>query len=1169
MLSVHRSERADHLVESLGDLLLDALADPMAVEIVAVPSRGVERWLTQRLSHRLGATVGGDGGCANMEFPFPGTLVGEATSVACGLDPEADPWPPDRSVWPLLEIVDENLGATWLEPLVDHLVAGSPDASQLRRFATVRHLADLFDRYAVHRPDMIRQWVEPVAGTTGARDWQAELWRRLRQRIGVPSPAERVEAAIATLVEQPELLDLPARLSLFGLTRLPASHLPVLEAIAQNREVHLFLLHPSGRLWNSVEAGAEGLPVYPVSRSDDPTASLAVNPLLRSWGRDAREMHLVLRSRGVTGGEHRPVPEHSSSHRTLLERLQSDVRANREPPGGPRTSTEADPRPPIDPGDGSLRVHSCHGRLRQVEVMRDVLLHLLADDPTLEPRDIIVMCPDVESFAPLIHAVFGSSNQPTSYDGEDAHWPKEPGPPQVRARIADRSIRQTNPVLSLAAKLLELASGRLPASEVLDLAGSESVARRFHFDEDELGQLERWVGETGIRWGLDREHRAPWHLGHVPDNTWHAGLDRLLLGVAMAEEEQRLFNDVLPLDDVSSGDVELAGRFAEFVDRLGTAVERLQGRHPVTEWVASLAEATESLALAAPGEQWQHDQLHWVLGDVEEAAQAGESGQTGPRRSAQTLLALAEVRSLLDDRLRGRPTRANFRTGDLTICTLVPMRSVPHRVIGLLGLDDGAFPRHAAQDGDDLLLTEPRVGDRDARSEDRQLLLDALLAATEHLVLTYEGRDPRTNQERSPCVPVAELLDVVDRTVRVPDGSPHTKPRQYVVVEHPLQSFDPRNFQPGALDGDGSWSFDPVDLEGARAHSEPPAAPASFLAAPLEPIGEQVVQLDSLVRFLEFPVRQFLRERLGWYGSGGSDEVKDALPVELDPLEKWGVGERILQARLAGSTPDEARAAEKGRGLLPPGALATHDLGEVEQAVDRLVAVTKDAGGVAVPDSVEVNLRLPDGRTLIGTVPDVHELEDEEGAKSRIVRCLYSRLAAKHRLVAWAHFLALTAAHPEREVTALTVGRAEGSTRGAPRIAVAELALLAPSPDERRERALLELAALVDLYDRGMREPLPLFATTSERFVSALRREGRVVDECHQTWDASDRGFSESQEPAHLLVLGGQPTFSDLLREPARSDESGPGWSSERSRVGRLARRLWEPVLDHEDRRYC
>ncbi len=1162
MLSVHRSERADRLVESLGDLLLEPLADPMAVEVVAVPSRGVERWLTQRLSHRLGAAMGADGICANVDFPFPGTLVGEATSLACGFEPETDPWPPDRSVWPLLELVDENLEEKWLEPLVDHLMAGSPDASELRRFATVRHLADLYDRYAVHRPDMVRKWAETPASTSSEGGWQAELWRRLRQRIGVPSPAERLEDATSTLVQQPELLDLPARLSLFGLTRLPASHLPVLEAIARNRDVHLFLLHPSGKLWDAVEAEAEDLFTYPVTRSHDPTASRAVNPLLRSWGRDSREMHLLLRSRGVTDGEHRPVPEPSGPHRTLLECLQSDVRANREPPGGPRTSTEADPRPPLDPGDDSLRVHSCHGRLRQVEVMRDAILHLLADDPTLEPRDVIVMCPDVESFAPLIHAVFGSSNQPVVYDDEDAHWPREPGPPQVRARIADRSIRQTNPVLGVAAKLLELASGRLPASDVLDLAGSESVARRFHFDEDELGQLERWVGETGIRWGLDREHRAPWRLDHVPDNTWQAGLDRLLLGVAMAEEEQRLFSGVLPLDDVSSGAVELAGRFAEFVDRLGTAVDRLQGRRPISEWVANLSEATESLALAAPGEQWQHDQLHWVLGDVVEAAETGEAGQL-----VETLLDLAELRSLLEDRLRGRPTRANFRTGDLTICTLVPMRSVPHRVIGLLGLDDGAFPRHAAQDGDDLLLLEPRVGDRDTRSEDRQLLLDALLAATEHLVLTYEGRDPRTNQERSPCVPVAELLDVVDRTVRVPEGSPHQRARHHVVVEHPLQSFDPRNFEPGALGGEGSWSFDPVDLEGARAHSEPPTAPERFLAHPLGPIGEQVVQLDSLVRFLEFPVRQFLRERLGWYGSGGTDEVKDALPVQLDPLEKWGVGERMLQARLAGATLDEARAAEKGRGLLPPGALAARDLGDIEQAVDRLVAVTKDAGGVAVPDSVEVNLRLPDGRALIGTVPDVHQLES--GDKSRIVRCLYSRLGAKHRLAAWAHFLALTAAHPEREVTALTVGRAEGSTRGAPRIAVAELALLAPSPDERRERALLELAALVDLYDRGMREPLPLFATTSERFVSALRREGRVVDECHQTWDASDRGFSESQEPAHLLVLGGQPTFSDLLREPARSDESGPGWSSERSRVGRLARRLWEPVLDHEDRRYC
>ncbi len=1214
VLLVHRSERADRLVESLGDLLLlDAPDDPMAKEVVAVPTRGVERWLTQRLSHRLGVTTGADGICANIEYPFPGSLVGAATSVACGLDPETDPWPPDRSVWPLLELVDEHLSEAWLQPLVAHLKAGSPkgaDATggEVRRFVTIRHLADLYDRYAVHRPDMVMRWVEGLEdddhhdgglpdgpGEEPERHWQAELWRRLRRRIGVPSPAERLETTATTLAAHPDLLDLPPRLSLFGLTRLPASQLRIFDAIGEHRDVHLFLLHPSGRLWDAVATAspqATGVTGLPPKRSDDPTVALAANPLLRSWGRDAREMQLVLRSQGVTGGEHLPVPEPpaAAEDSSLLQRLQADVRADRQPPGPPVAEGEPDSRPALRPDDKSLQVHACHGKLRQVEVMRDAILHLLAGDPTLEPRDVIVMCPDIDAFAPLVHAVLGSGNQPGTRDEEGDRPDPEPGPPQIRARLADRSIRQTNPMLAVAAQLLELAGGRMAASEVLDLAGRGPVARRFRFDEDELGRLEAWVAESGIRWGLDREHRARWRLDQVAENTWESGLDRLLLGVTMAEEEQRLYAGVLPLDDVSSGVVELAGRFVELVERLGEGIGRLQGRHTIGDWVATLVETTERLALAAPHEQWQLDQLHGLLAGVVEAA-AGraapvadadvdgggdadvDGGGDVPARSGP-LLDLAEIRSLLEDSLRGRPTRANFRTGDLTICTLVPMRAVPHRVIGLLGLDDGAFPRHSVQDGDDLLLAEPRVGDRDARSEDRQLLLDALLAATEHLVVTYEGHDPRTNQERSPCVPVAELLDVIDRTVRAPDGSPGDRARDLVVVEHPLQSFDPQNFLAGRLTDGVAWSFDPVDLVGARALGGPPAPRQPFLQRPLERLDADGVSLDSLVRFLEHPVRAFLRERLGWYANRSSGRVKDELPVELDALELWGVGDRMLDALLGGATLDQARAAELGRGLLPPGALAGRQLHEVEQAVESLAASARThlPSARATPASVEAQVRLLDGRMLIGTVPDVYDsgpIAPPSGraagaTPSRIVRCVYSKLAPKHRLAAWARFLALTAAHPERGVSAVTIGRGAGAARGAPRIEVATLPAFEGGPEACRKRALGELARLVDLYDRGMCEPLPLYAKTSEAYAVAARADRSVRSECAKTWNADGFSFGEGGEPEHRLVLGAGASVGDLLAEPARPHETGEGWGTDPSRFGRFARRLWEPLLDHE-----
>ena len=326
----------------------------MAREVVAVPTRGVERWLTQRLSHRLGARTGeSDGVSANIDFPFPGTLIAATMTAVGGLGARThgaggygagrpgthpDPWSPERSVWPLLQLVDDHIDDPLMRPLAAHLRASSPAEpdGKPRRFTATRHLADLFDQYAVHRPAMLLAWERGrEADLRSARPddmaWQAELWRLLRRRLGVPSPAERFDAAPSRIEAEPGLLDLPSRISLFGLTRLPSSHLNVLKAVATHRDVHLFLLHPSEALWQEV-ASKVPHPTAGMLRQDDPTSRLPNNPLLRSWGRDAREMQLVLASHGVTGGSHLPVDARPRAT-TLLGRIQADIRADRSPPG--------------------------------------------------------------------------------------------------------------------------------------------------------------------------------------------------------------------------------------------------------------------------------------------------------------------------------------------------------------------------------------------------------------------------------------------------------------------------------------------------------------------------------------------------------------------------------------------------------------------------------------------------------------------------------------------------------------------------------------------------------------------------------------------------------------------------------------------------------------------
>ncbi len=1073
--------------------------------MVAVPTRGIERWLTQRLSLRLGTSddTRKDGICANVDFPFPGRLIQATLAAATDIDPDQDPWLPERSVWPLVRVVDGSLGDPWLATLERHLdgARGGGDEPS-RRFGVVRHIADLFDRYGVHRPDMVRAWAE--GSTPRDHGWQPELWRRLRAEIDLPSPAERLVPACERIANDPELIDLPSRLALFGLTRIPSAYLDVLAATARHREVNLFVLHPSPALWRRIRTEATA----PSRRRDDQTAALPENRLLASWGRDSRELQLVIAGAGEAGELHHELP--AAAHTTLLSRIQDDIRHDRPPPGPPLPG-ESEHRAPLHPSDKSIQIHACHGRARQVEVLRDAVLHLLEDDPTLEPRDVIVMCPDIETFAPLIQATFGAGETGDDYEHDN-------GLPDLRVRLADRSLRQTNPVLGVVSQLLGLADQRATASQMLDLAAREPVRRRFRFDDDDLARMQEWVAASGVRWGFDAPHREPFKLGGLEANTWRAGLDRILLGVTMTEDDRPLVGGVLPLDDVESGAIQLVGRFAEFIDRTRTALTELGTAKPITAWTTAIGEAADALTLTSDRDSWQRRELRRLLEAVD-----SESGEDG------AVLELADVRALLADRLRGRPTRANFRTGHLTVCTLVPMRSVPHRVVCIVGLDDGEFPRRTRRDGDDLMLQEPHVGDRDARAEDRQMLLDALLAATERLIITYTGNDERTNLRRPPAVPVGELLDVVERTVSCGSG----RARERIVTQHPLQPFDARNFTAGALIDDGPWGFDRHALRGAWSRSRPRRSRPPFLPARLPELGAPVIELNSLVRFVEQPIRTFLRDRLGISVSDYRDEVHDGMPVELDNLEEWAVGQRLLEGVLGGGDLATCLRAEIARGTLPPGQLGRPPLEKIGDAVAQLAAA--GSLGESVPESLDVNLALADGRLLAGTVT---------GVCGEVIRTIsYSRVRPRDRLRAWVRLLALTAARPERAFESAVIGRLRAGSPAHADVTVARLAPLAQTPEGRRKDALEQLNLILDLFDRGMREPLPMACDTS----AAHAQQGREAAE--RAWTSTFDYDKEDRRPEHLLVFGGQLPFTDLVEMP---------------RFEHYAYQLWDGLLARE-----
>lgn len=1093
MMIVHRAERADRLIAPLAEVLAATPADTLVPDVIAVPSRGVERWLSQQLALSLGATGADDGVAANIEFPSPADLVGGVLADAVGMTAEDDPWVGPRLVWGLLEVIDASTAEPWTAVLAHHLGldGAAPEQRAGRRYATAALLARLFTSYGDNRPTMLTDWGRD-RDTDGAGEaltddlaWQPALWRRLRAHLAVPSPAERLDNACAELRKSFDAAKLPERLSLFGPTRLSRTQLQVLAALAAQRELHLWLTHPSPAMWDVLAGAAPAM-----RRRGDRSALVLSNPLLANLSRDVRELQQRLPP-GFTDRHYSA----DTAARTVLARIQDDVAHDRPPGSQPRL-----------PADGTVTIHACHGPTRQVEVLREELLHLLGADDTLQPRDIIVLCPDVETFAPLVTAAFAAPE--ASHPGH-----------QIRVRLADRGLAQTNPLLDTIATLVALADGRATASEVLDLAATAPVARQFRFGSAEQEVLRQWIVEGGARWGLWQRERERFGLANVTQNTFAAARDRLLLGVAADESQQAWLGGALPLDDVDSGDVDLAGRFAEYLDRLDAALARLAGPQSPQRWQDALQDALDQLTSSADADAWQRP--HAARRITEALSGSGERD-----------IALADLRDMLAGVLAARPTRANFRTGDLTVATLVPMRFVPHRVVAVIGVDDGHFPRVGHLTGDDILSVDPCVGERDVRSEDRQLLLDALMSATDRLVICYTGADPVIGKRLPPVAPLADVIDAV--TASAETDATVVRRRQ------PLQSHDPANFaapQP--------FSYDRQNFTAAREMTRDPEPRPPFLAEPLAAMSTTEVSLEDLIAFVAHPAKAFLRQRLGISLWQSEDDLKEALPLAPDGLAKWKIGDRLLTQMLTDPGDDAiARftAAEQRRGTLPPGPSGRATMAEVDAGAVAVARVAATVIGSEHSQTRQISLDLGALR-LTGTVSEVYG--------DRLLSASYSRLKTEHRLSSWVRLLALAASgYPVTE--AVTLRRIPGRNPGVSRSMVTV-------PDKPAEL----LMQLLELRSAGLRYPLPM--ATEASFVYAEHRLAHLSGDGYEaaldTWCNPTGAWgrdAENTDDALVCVYGPDAPFSALWDQSA---PQGHQWFDEPNWFAQLAVRLWGPLL--------
>ncbi len=1071
-LQVHHSHRIDDLAQALGGLLSTPTARPFQRDAVVIHSKGFERWLAMQVAQRTGI-------CANVAFLFPSDLVAEALSAVLGPD-HAVAWTTERITWAILAALPSLDDVPALQPVRDFIAAGGGVDEGRRRIEVAQQIARLFENYASWRPELAERWAG--GGGTG---WEPPLWRAVADRVAgqdLGALVRRFEGSVADA----DLSPLPARIAVFSVATLPPLVLRLIAALARHREVHLYLLGPSPAGWARTNR-----------RSGPGTSALAgaAHPLLESMGTVAREFQ-----RTILALEPDLVPAASSPPSappsTLLARLQADLRDGR---------IASEPHV-LDPADRSVQVHACHGPLRQVQILRDALLGLFDALPDLEPRDVVVMTPEIEAYAPLIRAVFDDG---AAWGKRDAH---PGGLPRLSYRVADEGVRSSNPAADVLLALLHLSGGRLKATDVVDLLSHERVGARFGVGTDDLPRIKEWVAGSGIRWGADADHRTEIGQPATELYTWRLGLDRLLLGQSVAEQDALLF-DVLPFGDVEGRDGRaLLGGFVDFAEKVLATTQALQAPRSLSDWRTTLLRSLDDF-VSSDGGAWQLEQVRQGLAElVDTARDAGFDGLLD--------------RDAIDAILRGRfsisePGRG-FLTGGVTFCRLTPMRSIPFRVVCLLGMDDGAFPRTQGGLAFDRIEQDPRPGDRSAVGDDRALFLEALLSSSDGLVVTYSGRSPRSNRTQAPAVPVAELLDLIDQTV--PGGA------DAVTTHHPLQPYSPRAFSSGQ---DGRLrSFDRRHLaasEAWRAARSAAAVRPSFVNSRAPSVLEDPqssVAIDDLARFFKDPLAWYVERRLGLWSPDEAIDLENREPAEKPPaLTAWALRNELLEDELAGLPtvrPSAAWDRLRRRAGLPlgmPGEVQYDALrGEACDIAERALELRK---GPAL-DDLEVDLTLQ-GRGLVGRIGAFYP-------GGRVVARAGSA-AEKYLIGLWVqHLAACASGFAGRSVL---VGR-----RGQPGFEPV-------GPTEAREH----LETLLGLFRQGACAPLLFFPTISYR-CAETELAGEEIDP-DKLWPPSD---FDCRKRARLLADRNPfaPDFVDSVLQP----DPDLGAVS-------IAHAVWAPAIEH------
>lgn len=1061
-------------LDVLAGLLAEELRAPapgqplLAPDTILIPQAAMRRWLQATLVRKHGVA-------ANLAFLTPGEFV--ARALDANLGPTADDLDQATLQWRLYAALSDP--ALRAQPAMAPLAGYLADDDPLKPWALAGELGNVFNKYQAWRRDWLLRW----DGGADPGDPQAILWRRVAQ--GRMHRARRIQAYLARFAEGDALpVGLPARLFAFGTLNISPDVLRVLATQARVGTLHFYLPTPTKHYWGDLPSLGARLRAGEAPFGDD----AGDNPLLRDWGGAGKDFMALLGSYEVVhpAGEIAAYADPAEGEGIgLLQRMQADLFHRRATPSPPL-------RKDVDGADASLQLHACHTRLRELQVLHDRLRALLEPsseegrrfDPPLQPREIAVLAPDIAPYVPYLEAVFGRDDAPAT---------------AIPYALADASPLAGEPLADVFVRLLALPVSRFGLEETLDLLASPPLADAAGLDAADFEHLHGWLHAAGARWGIDAAHRE--RRGAPPDDayTWQFALDRLVLGHSSGSEDG--IAGVAPWPGLEGGALSALDALLRLLRVLARHERVLGDAMPPAQWRERLLGLLDALLPKPPSSaatQRALERLRSLIDDF--AKQAHKAGFDMP-------VAAEVVRAHFTARLAEADTRAPLLTGGVSFARMVPMRLLPFRVICLLGMNDGEFPRRDSAAGLNRLTAElgterRRHGDRSTRDDDRYLFLQLFCAAQDVFYVSWLGADPRDGSAREPSALVSELLAAASEYHVDPQAAARA-----LVLRHPLQPFSPAAFgagDPRRFSYRGHWHPAAGRLSGPRARLAPWMQAGLALPAPGAP--EAALSLDDLRRFLMAPAEQFLRQRLGLR----LPEV-EAAGEDIEPLQapRAGLQRTVLQRAvfdglLAGQGSAALRAGLRARGLLPSGPLGARALAEVEDEVAPVARAYAQWRGAAEPASLLLDAHV-DGVRLHGRLADV--------LPHGIARLRFGTPNGPSQIRNGLDWLLATAAGVDLPFVEF---------HEAPQGGVGPH----PRPPLTREAAMEALHALVALRRDGLRRPLP-FAPYSawELFDTADPRRG--LQQASARWRGTERTWAEGDSEALRLALRGRDPFAD------------------------------------------